>query len=167
MNRAHLKHALATPLLARLALAGCKKQDEAVATPPVTTEPTPPAASTAPAPAPAGATVTVVSVDLGNAVGTDNRVTTPLTTFPKTGVIMAAVSTSTSDPAATVPGKLGARWTFQDGQVVHEETQDVNFTGPGLTTFQISKPDGWPAGSYKVEILLDGSVVQSRDFTVQ
>jgi hypothetical protein len=36
-----------------------------------------------------------------------------------------------------------------------------------VTTFHISKPDGWPAGSYKVEISLDGTVVDSRDFTVQ
>ena len=71
------------------------------------------------------------------------------------------------DAAATVPGKPGARWTFQDGQVVHEDSRDVNLTGDGANVFQISKPDGFPAGRYKVEISLDGTVVQSKEFEVK
>ena len=64
----------------------------------------------------------------------------------------------------------GAKWTFGDGaaaQTVHEETKDFAFAGPGVTTFQVSKPDGWPVGKYKVEILQDGAVVQTREFEVR
>jgi hypothetical protein len=43
----------------------------------------------------------------------------------------------------------------------------VNFTGNGVTDFQISKPDGWPTGKYKVEVSLDGAAVQSREFEVK
>ena len=68
---------------------------------------------------------------------------------------------------ATVPGKLAAKWTFQDGQTVHEDSRDLNLTGDGVTAFQISKPDGWPTGKYKVEVSLDGSVVQTREFDVK
>src|SRR3546814_1055745 len=78
-----------------------------------------------------------------------------------------SVSTNTSDPAASVPGTLKATWTFEDGQVVNEESKSVNLTGAGNTEFHIAKPDGFPAGSYKVEISLDGNVVQSKDFTVK
>ena len=43
----------------------------------------------------------------------------------------------------------------------------MTFAGDGVTDFQISKPSGWPTGKYKVEISLDGSVVQTREFDVK
>ena len=81
--------ALAAALLATLALAGCKK-DEPAPPPPVAT----PAPAPAPAPpqAPAAPVVSVTSVDLGNAIGADNRVTTPATTFAPNDTIAADVS---------------------------------------------------------------------------
>ena len=80
----------------------------------------------------------------------------------------AAVSTASSDPAASVPGKLGVKWTHVDSsQVVKEESRDITFTASGVTDFQISKPDGWPTGKYKLEVSLDGSVVQTREFEVK
>ena len=96
------------------------------------------------------------------------RVTAPMSSFAPKDTIYAAVSTASSDPAASVPGKLGAKWTHVDSsQTVHEETRDINFTGSGVTDFQISKPDGWPTGKYKVEVSLDGTVVQTREFDVK
>jgi hypothetical protein len=115
----------------------------------------------------AAATATVTSLELGNAVGADNRVAAPATTFAPKDTIFASVATRTSDTMATVPGKLAAKWTFQDGQTVHEEARDLSLTGDGTTAFQISKPDGFPVGRYKVEISLDGSVVQSKEFEVK
>ena len=163
INRLHM--AVLAAMLGSAALVGCKKKEEPA--------PLPPAAETAPAPAPMPAampaTASVNSVDLGNAVGADMRVTAPMSTFsPKDATIYAAVSTGTSDPAASVAGKLGAKWTHVDSsQVVHEETKDVTFAGDGVTDFQINKPDGWPTGKYKVEISLDGNVVQTREFEVK
>ena len=167
MNRTHLSAVLLVAALGAVALVGCKKKEE---TAPVAT--TPPPASTTPAPAPAPApmpaTASVTSVDLGNAVGADMKVTAPSTTFGPKDTIYASIGTSTSDPAASVPGKLGVKWTHVDSnQTVHEESKDVNFTGAGTTDFQISKPDGWPAGKYRVEVSLDGNVVQTRDFEVR
>ncbi|HET8898754.1 MAG TPA: hypothetical protein VFN09_08305, partial [Rhodanobacteraceae bacterium] len=103
---------------------------------------------------------TVTTIDLGNAVGADNRVTTPATSFTGTDTIHASVAT---DGAG---GDLTARWTFQDGQVV--DTQDkVVPAGAQTTDFSISKPDGWPAGQYKLEISSGGMVVQTREFEIQ
>jgi hypothetical protein len=113
------------------------------------------------------ATVSVAGVEIGNAVGADLRVAAPMTGFGKGDTIIAAVATSTSDPIASVPGTLGAKWTFQDGQVVNEESQQLNFTGSGITNFKISKPDGWPAGKYTLTITLDGAPVQTREFEVR
>ena len=113
--------------------------------------------------------LTAAGQALGNAVGADMRVTAPMSSFsPKDATIYAAVSTGTSDTAASVAGKLGAKWTHVDSsQVVHEETKDITFAGDNVTDFQISKPDGWPTGKYKVEISLDGAVVQTREFEVK
>jgi hypothetical protein len=157
MIRNRISLAIATALLATVALAGCKKKDDmAATTPPATTEPAPAPVEPAPAPTPAS----VTSVDLGNAVGADNKVTTASTSFAKSDTIHASVAT---DGAA---GKLHANWTYQDGQTVDSQDKDVA-GGPQVTDFSISKPDGWPAGKYKVEISLDGNVVQSRDFEVK
>ncbi|HEY9540451.1 MAG TPA: hypothetical protein VIR05_02310 [Luteimonas sp.] len=167
MTRKTLNIAIAAALLGTLALAGCKKdQDEAaMTTPPATTEPVP-APMPEPAPAPASS-ASVTAVDLGNTIGADMKVGAPSTTFAPSDTIYASVSTNTSDPAASVPGTLKATWTFEDGQVVNEESKSVNLTGAGNTEFHIAKPDGFPAGSYKVEISLDGNVVQSKDFSVK
>ena len=159
-----LQIAVLAALLGSVALVGCKKKEEPAPLPPVASEPAPMPT----APPVTAATAMVNGVDLGNAVGADMRVTAPMTTFGTTDTIYAAVSTGTSDPAASVAGKLGAKWTHVDSnQVVHEESRDIALAGDGVTDFQISKPDGWPAGKYKVEILLDGAVVQTREFEVK
>lgn len=163
MNRNRIPAALLVALLGAVAIVGCKKKEEAA---PVATTP-PPATTPAPAPAPA-ATAMVTSVDLGNAVGADKRVSAPMTTFGPKDTIYASIGTTTSDPAASVPGKLGVKWTHVDSsQTINEENVDANLTGTGVTEFHISKPDGWPTGKYKVEVSLDGAVVQTREFEVK
>ena len=159
MIRNRISLAIATALLATVAIAGCKKKDDmAATTPPPAAMPEP--APVEPAPAPAPAAATVVSVDLGNAVGADNKVTMAATSFATKDTIHASVAT---DGAG---GKLNAKWTYQDGQTVDSQDKDVA-SGPQVTDFSISKPDGWPSGKYKVEVSLDGNVVQSRDFDVK
>jgi hypothetical protein len=160
----HLKQSVSLitlGLAGALALAACGKKEEtpppAATTPPATTTPPP---STAMTPAQG---VTVASVDLGTAVGPDQKVTSPTTTFGPKDTIYAAVSTTGTASNAT----LGAKWTYQDGQTVNDSSQTIAPAGPAVTTFHISKPDGWPAGNYKVEISLDGKSVSSKDFTVQ
>lgn len=160
MTRNRLHYAVAAALIATLALAGCKKKEETIVTPPIASEPAPlpPAA-----PMPSAAAVSVVSVDLGNAVGTDNKVAAALSTFAGKDTIYTSVTT---DGTAT-NAPLMVKWTFQDGQEVASETKMLNTTGPHTTEFHASKPDGWPAGKYKAEVMLNGAVVQSRDFEVR
>ena len=160
-NRLHV--ALLAVLVGSVALAGCKKKEEPAPMPPAASETAPMPQATA-----AMATATVTGVDLGNAVGADQRVTAPMTTFAPTDTIYAAVGTGTSDPAASVASKLGAKWTHVDSnQTVHEETKDMALAGDGVTDFKISRPDAWPTGKYKVEIMLDGALAQTREFEVK
>ena len=155
---------LALGLAGALTLAACNKSPEN-APAPATTPPPAPAATTPPpaTTAPAQQGVSVTSVDLGTAVGADQKVTSPSTTFSPKDTIYAAVSTTGAAANAT----LGAKWTYQDGQTVNDSSQTIAPTGPAVTTFHISKPDGWPAGNYKVEITLDGNAVSSKDFSVK
>ena len=163
MSSNPIRFAAATALVATLVLAGCKRDEAAPASPP----PAAPAPAPAPPPAPVAATASVTGVTLGNTISADGAIAQPVTTFGTADTITAAVATATSDPMASVNGTLAARWTFEDGQVVNEESRDVVFTGSGVTTFQISKPDRWPAGRYKLEVSLNGTVAQSVDFEVK
>ena len=140
--------ALALSVAAPLA---CKKSQEL---------PAPAGAQTAPSPA--AQPVAVVGLTLGKQVGPDKKVTGESTTFAPGDTIYASVDTQ----GAATGTAIVARWTYQDGQTVHEETQALTLTGPATTEFHIAKPDGWPKGSYKVEILVDGVPVRSADFTV-
>jgi len=162
MNRNPLPAVLATALVGLLAIAGCKKHDETAAVPPANepaaTTPAPLPETPPPAPAPATA-LTVTTLDLGNAIGADNHIAAPMTSFGTKDTIHASVATD--GPG----GNLTAKWTMGDKVV---DTQDKTVAaGPQVTEFSISKPDGWPAGHYTLQVSANGNVVQSRDFDVK
>lgn len=160
--------ALLVAVVGSVALAGCKKKEEPAP------EPTPAPAATEPAPAPTAApapaaTASVASVDLGTAAGPDKKLTATVTGFKPKDKFIVSVGTNTSDPAATVAGKLTAKLTFANGAEtipVEEKSQDFNLTGTDTTNFEFTKASDWPLGKYKVEILLDGNSVQSKEFEV-
>ena len=168
MKRQTLHLAVATALFATLAVAGCKKKatDETAMTPPasatvaapVETTTPPPATTTAPA-APAATTLVVTTVDLGNAIGADNRIGMPMTSFGTKDAIHASVATD--GPG----GDLTAKWTMGD-KVVDTQNKTVA-AGPQVTEFSITKPSGWPVGHYKVEILSAGNTLQTREFDIK
>ena len=164
MNHTRLYQVLLVAIIGSVAIVGCKKKEEAVPAPaPTIAEPV-----AAPAPAPA-ATASVTSVDLGTATGPDMKLAATTMSFKPKDKFIVSVGTTTSDLSALVAGKLTAKLTFTNGaeiMPVDEKTQDFNLTGPGTTNFEFSKPDGWPVGKYKVDVSLDGAVVQSKDFEV-
>lgn len=163
MNSNRLNSALLVAIAASLALSACDRGDDAygdaaMTPPPAATEPTPDAL-----PPPAGepvAIVTVTTVDLGNEVGSDNRVTAPMSAFATGDTIHASVATAGSG------GTVTTRWTFEDGQVVNTEDKIVP-AGDQITDFTVTNPAGWPAGGYTLEIMVDGEVTQTRTFTVE
>jgi hypothetical protein len=101
----------------------------------------------------------VTDVALGRAIGSDNRVIEEVGDFAPRDTIYATVETE-----GTGSGTLAARWTFEDGQVVDEESRSVS--GAQVTEFHVSHPDGWPAGHYEVIISLDGEEVERGGFDV-
>jgi len=122
-------------------------------------KPAPPATPATPA------VVTVKAVTVGKAIGADKRVTAPASSFARTDTIYAAVETDGSGTAT-----LKAKWTYHKGDkvaVVNENSQTLAATGPAVTEFHISKPDGWPTGDYQVEVLLNDASAGAQKFAVQ
>lgn len=150
---------IASAAIACLSLNACKKNEPPVVveTAPVVVAPTP--VVVAPVPS-----VAVVSVDLGRAVGANNAISDATTSFARNDTIYAAVATTGSVEGNS---KLAAKWTYQTGDVVKEDSVDLALTGPANTNFSISNPKAWPVGNYKVEVSLNGAVVQTKDFEVK
>ncbi len=107
--------------------------------------------------------VKVTDIAVGRSVAADKTIAEKTESFGPADTFYLSVKTEGSGPSAT----LTARWTYEDGQVVDESRQNIAPTGSAaVTEFHLSKPDGWPAGGYKVEVLLDGASAGTRDFKV-
>lgn len=104
----------------------------------------------------------VIDVTLGRAVGGDRAITDRTETFGPNDTIYASVTTDGTAESVT----LRARWTFEDGQVVDESTRTISSRGQERTEFHISKPDGWPAGQYTLEVFVNDRSVERKNFQV-
>ena len=107
--------------------------------------------------------VKVTQIDVGRSIAADKTIAERTDSFRPADTFYVSVKTDGSGPSAT----LTARWTYEDGQVVDESRQNITPTGSAtVTEFHLSKPDGWPAGGYKVEVLLNGVSAGAREFKV-
>jgi hypothetical protein len=145
-------------LVAALALIACDRTENAT----TTTQPPDVSAPSNPAAPPAAR---ITGIELGNAISPDGRVASGAakTTFAPSDTIYVSVLTDQPPAGAT----LTARWTFDDGQLVSEGRESLTSSSRSATEFHISKPDGWPAGRYKVEIAMNGQPAGTREFEVR
>jgi hypothetical protein len=137
-----------------LAVSACGKKEE-----------TPKPQSPAQVPPPATAGVTVAGIALGNAIGTNKKITQAADSFGRKDTIYASVDTTGAGNAT-----LKAKWTYRkSGQeaLVKEDTLTITPTGPASSEFHISKPDGWPAGDYQVEIFANDKSAGTKTFNVK
>lgn len=146
LNR--ISYALIVALAGTIALAGCKKKEEAAAPAPVVTEPAPAPAPVEPAPAPVSAT----SVTVGNTAAADKSVAA-VSTFGVKDKIIVSVKTDAATPANAA---IDAKLTFQDGQVAGQQTATVVAGGVDTTNVEFTKATPWPAGKYKVDVTVNG-----------
>ena len=105
----------------------------------------------------------VAEVTLGRSVGGDKAITDRTETFKPNDTIYASVATDGSSPSAT----LRAKWSFETGQLVDESTRTIAPNNRERTEFHISKPDGWPAGKYKLEVFLNDQLTETKNFDVR
>lgn len=119
----------------------------------------PPMETETPAPAMA---VSVTGLDLGRGADASGAITMPAEVFGTRDTIYVGVRTAGSGDAT-----LAATWTYEDGQVVHEDSRAITATGPATTSFFIAKDSAWPTGTYSVSVTLDGAPAGSKQFTVR
>ncbi len=153
MNTKHILGLLAALVLS---VSACGKKEEAAKSP------LPPSAQVPP---PATAGVSVAAIALGSAVGPNKKVTQVADSFGKKDTIYASVDTTGAGNAT-----LKAKWTYRkSGQdaIVKEDAQTIAPTGPASSEFHVSKPDGWPAGDYQVEIFVNDKTAGTKAFTVK
>jgi len=103
----------------------------------------------------------VGTLQLGSRLNGDNTVATHTTRFKPDDRIFAAVLTD-----QTGSSTITARWTY-NGQMVSEESRKVSYKGQGATAFEFKSASEFPVGDYKVDVLVDGQSVASRDFRVE
>src|SRR5688572_7534517 len=109
----------------------------------------PPERETAPPPA---AAVSVTAVDVGRTLNPDKRIAEKTDSFKPADTIYASIATQGTGTAV-----IKTRWLFEDGTVIEESEQTIAPTEPARTEFHVSKPDGWPAGRYRVEVTINGT----------
>jgi hypothetical protein len=146
LNR--ISYALIVALAGTVALAGCKKKEEAVAPAPVVTEPATAPVAMEPAPMPVSAT----GVTVGNMAAADKSVAA-VSTFTPTDKIIVSVKT---DAATAANAAIDAKLTYQDGQVAGQQTANVKAEDAGTTNVEFTKATPWPAGKYKVDVTVNG-----------
>ena len=159
--------------LAVCAAAGCQRaaapadaalDPQAAATAQQPGVPGQPGAAAAPAPEPPPTRpFAVTGVVMGTTIDpTTNKITAATDTFAPSDMFYVSVQTEGS----VVDRAITARWSYQSGQVFGTETKTITSNGPRQTEFHVSKTSPWPLGAYKVEIEMNGAVVESRDFDV-
>lgn len=141
---------VATLFLA-IGVAACGKKDAEPADTPTTTG------------EPAAAVLRVTDVQLGKSVGSDKRVAEPTTTFGTRDTIY--VSVTTDGPANGA--RLATMWMFGDQHVGDSDETLTSSGGVNVSEFHISKATPWPTGTYKVDVMLNGQVVETREFRIQ
>lgn len=105
--------------------------------------------------------LTVSTIQIGRSLNSDNSVAVHTTRFKPKETMYASVITE-----ARGAGTLSARWKFA-GRVVSEQSKDVSYNDQAATEFHFSAADGFPAGDYSVDILLDGQPVGTRTMRVE
>jgi len=179
---------LALAIIASLAVSACNRNDgddtaAPTATPDATaTSPTTdPALGPAPEPAPESATgavpapgtasaasgtmasqFTVRSITVGNAASADRSV---IARPGVSGIDPIIVSVRTDGAASNV--NIGARLTYQDGQVAGEESRVLNTSGSEITNFEFRDANHWPKGRYTIDVTVDGKPAGTQQIEVR
>jgi hypothetical protein len=133
-------------------VAGCKKKEEPTTTTTNTTNTT------------TVATPSVNAITMASKVDADNNPTNSTTTFGKKDTIWAVADID----GTSVGTPVEARWFHTTSNTqINSNTVTARSAGMHRLPFFIAKPDGWPTGDYRVDILINGSVMKSATFQVQ
>jgi len=149
--------ALTSALLMVGALAACNKKNDTTLTD------TTSAGTTTATVAVDTAPLRVSDIQVGKAVGSDNKIGDQTTSFAVRDTMYASVITE----GAAKDAKIAAKWMF-NGKLVSEDSQTISPTGGTTATeFHISKKTAWPKGKYTVDVSLNGVSAGTKDLEVK
>ena len=101
------------------------------------------------------------TIQLGRSLNSDNSVGNHTTRFrPDDTVYVALLSEMPGS------GTISVRWVL-NGQTVKEESREVSYTREAATEFHLQNSGGFPPGTYRVEILVNGQPAGTREFRVE
>lgn len=104
--------------------------------------------------------ITIDTIQIGRSLNADQSIASQTTTFkPNETVYVSALN------SARGFGTISVRW-YMGQQLLSEREKQVKFQGAGATEFNISTAAGFPEGDYRVEVLLNGELVGTRNFNV-
>lgn len=112
-----------------------------------------------------GGSSTIDDIILTTALDADYCPADPLdevTTFPAEGPFYCSVMVSNLRTGSTV----SSRWYFGE-QFVEEINYEVQAGGSGCVGFELTSPNAWPRGGYRVEVYLDGHLERTASFAVR
>lgn len=106
----------------------------------------------------------IVQVQLSNSGNTEtNTFGMPTARFTPTDSVYAEVQTQGTATSYT----LYAKWIGADDSVLAEYGMKVQEAGPKRTVISLSKPDGWPAGTNRIELSINGKLEKTATFDVR
>jgi hypothetical protein len=104
----------------------------------------------------------IIDIEIGRAIGPDNRIVEPTDDFRPDDTIYASVVMLGTAESAT----LKAEWMDASGTLLDQTVRTVSPSGETVAEFHLVQPRGWERGRYRVEILLDGVAVGEEEFQV-
>lgn len=104
--------------------------------------------------------LTVTTIQLGKSVSEDHRVAIHTTAFKPTDSVYASVITGN-----TGSSEIEAHWFYSSTKIT-EQKKSVSMQGEGATEFVFRNSNGFPPGTYHVEIFVDGQPAGERQFRV-
>jgi hypothetical protein len=140
----------AVALVGLLFLTGCGKKEESAEQPTTTT----------------GQQVqpSVTAVTMTRGIDANNNATNATSTFASNDTIYALADVNNTNIGTPVE----ARWYHAtSNQQINTNTVSTTSAGAHKVPFFIARPDAWPSGDYRVEILINGQVMNSQTFKVQ
>ena len=103
----------------------------------------------------------VSTLQVGRSLNADRTVAVHTTRFKPDDTVYASVLTDRTGASTIV-----ARWSYA-GRLVSQTEKRVWYKGQAATEFHFESAGGFPIGDYRVEVIVDGQTVASRDFRVQ
>jgi len=105
----------------------------------------------------------VDAVTMSTAVDSSFKASSPTTTFKPSDKFFASTQVSN----LIVGSKVDSRWYFNGTEITEGRSSITSDkAGSGYLSFTLSMASGFPVGDYKVEIYLDGKLVNTTSFSV-